>query len=153
MKLRTDRSTAENARAVLPKMAKKYFEAGRQAVHPKAPPSELHRFRIATKRFRYTLELFQPVYGPGLKRYVHALRGLQSTLGDISDNQSIAALLASDKALQAQLQRGVRHKLRQLRREWSAFDSEGELERWKAYLARIPARSRAAKGPPRAAGR
>ncbi len=144
MKLRSGRSAADNARTVLPKMARKYFEAGRQALHHKTPPEELHRFRIATKRFRYSLELFQPVYGPGLKRYIQGLRRLQSTLGDISDNRTIAALLDRDKALNAKLQQGLRRKLKQLRQQWNAFDSEGELDRWKAYLGRMPARPRAA---------
>lgn len=149
MKLRRRRSAAENARVVLPKMVRKYFEAGRQACHPKTPPADLHRFRIATKRFRYTLELFQPVYGPGLNRYIEALRGLQGTLGDISDYQTIGTLLAADTALETKLQQALKHKLKQLREQWRAFDAEGELERWKAYLARVPARARTAKRPRR----
>ena len=76
MKLNPAQSVAANAREVLPKLAKKYFQAGRDAVSEKRPPDELHAFRLETKRFRYTLELFRPVYGPQLKRYLKALHGV-----------------------------------------------------------------------------
>ena len=135
MKLRRRRSVAENAVAMLPKMAQKYFEAGREALHRKTPPEDLHRFRIATKQFRYTLELFQPVYGTSLNRYIEALRVLQGTLGDVSDYQTIGVLLSGDKALETKLQRALKHKLKELRQQWRAFDGDGELERWKTYLA------------------
>ena len=50
-----------------------YFEAGRKAIDAKRPPDELHAFRLKTKRFRYTLELFSPLYGAGMDRYLKAL--------------------------------------------------------------------------------
>src|SRR5580692_6953009 len=64
MKLHRSKSASENARSILPKMARRYFEAGRKAIEGKRPPGELHAFRLKTKRFRYTLELFSPLYGP-----------------------------------------------------------------------------------------
>jgi CHAD domain-containing protein len=136
MKWKSSSSAAENAWAVLPKMADDYFDAGRKAADGKRSSKELHRFRVATKRFRYALELFRPVYGPSLDRHLQALRGLQDSLGKVSDCQTIQLMLARDEALQARLQRTMKRKLKEFRRDWRAFDSGGEHKRWKTYLSR-----------------
>jgi CHAD domain-containing protein len=135
MKLKPSHTVAENAREVLPKLARKYFEAGRDIVSAKTPPDELHGFRLETKRFRYTLELFRPVYGPQLDRYLNALKSLQGALGKVSDHQAIQRVLSGDEELKAQAQQALKRKLKDLRHEWRAFDSEGTLKRWRTYLA------------------
>jgi CHAD domain-containing protein len=135
MKLKSGHSVDANAREVLPKLARKYFETGRDAVSRKRPPDELHGFRLETKRFRYTLELFRPVYGPQLDRYLKALHELQGALGKVSDYQAIQRVVRGDRALEDHLRRTLKKKVRDLRHEWRAFDSEGELKRWRSYLA------------------
>ncbi len=128
MKIKPAQSAAENARVVLPKMARKYFEAGRQAIEGKRPPEELHGFRLETKRFRYTLELFRPLYGPNLDRYLKALRELQGTLGKVSDYQAIQRVLSKDPVLNKQIEHALKGKIKSLRQSWRAFDSDGQLE-------------------------
>jgi CHAD domain-containing protein len=145
MKLKPAQSVAANAREVLPKMARKYFEAGRDAVSEKRPPDELHGFRLETKRFRYTLELFRPVYGPQLDRYLKALHELQGTLGKVSDYEAIQRVVHGDRALATRLRHTLKRKVRDLRHEWRAFDSEGELKRWRTYLAGEHSKPRAAR--------
>jgi CHAD domain-containing protein len=135
MKLKPSRSAAENARVVLPKLAHKYFEAGRKAIEGKRPPDELHGFRLKTKRFRYTVELFRPLYGPNLDRYLKALRELQGALGKVSDYQAIQRVLSKDSEVQKQIEHALKGKLRDLRHSWRAFDSDGQLKRWRTYLA------------------
>jgi CHAD domain-containing protein len=129
-------SAAENARSLLPKLADEYFEAGRKAAGRKRSPKALHRFRIATKRFRYALELFRPVYGPSLDRRLKALHGLQHVLGTISDYQTIRELLPRDEARDARFERALRRKSKEFRQRWDVFDSAGQLKRWKTYLGR-----------------
>jgi len=141
MKLKPAHSAAENARLVLPKMARKYFEAGRKAIEGKRPPDELHGFRLETKRFRYTLELFRPLYGPNLERYLKALRELQGALGKVSDYQAIQRVLASDHEIKKQIDQTLKGKVKDLRRHWRAFDSDGQLKRWRTYLGREHSRS------------
>ena len=160
MRLNPSKSAAENARAVLPKMARKYFEAGREAIEGKRPPEELHKFRLKTKRFRYTMELFRPLYGPSMDRYLKALRQLQSALGKVSDYQAIQRVLVNDRELKNKIDEALKGKLRDLRRSWRAFDSDGQLRRWRTYLAAEgskprtqsakPPAKRQAKGPGRA---
>ena len=135
MKIKPSETAAENARVLLPKMARKYFAAGRKAVEGKQPPDELHRFRLETKRFRYTLELFRPLYGPGLDRYLKALRELQGALGHVSDHQAIARVLADDRVLKKQIERGLKEKVKKLQHIWRAFDADGQLKRWRTYLS------------------
>jgi len=145
MKLNPAQSIAANAREVLPKMARKYFQAGRDAVREKRSPNELHGFRLNTKRFRYTLELFRPVYGPQLDRYLKALRELQAALGKISDYQAIQRVVHGDRVLEAEIRRSLTKRVKNLRHEWRAFDSEGELKRWRTYLAGEHSKPRAAR--------
>jgi CHAD domain-containing protein len=147
MKLKPGQSVAANAREVLPKLARKYFEAGRDAVNEKRPTDELHGLRLETKRFRYTLELFRPVYGPQLDRYLKALHELQGTLGKVSDYQAIQRVVQGDRALEARLRHTLKRKVKDLRHEWRAFDSEGELKRWRTYLAGEHSKPRTARAP------
>ena len=100
MKWKTSESVAENARRVLPKLAQDYFEAGRKAVKQKQSAKALHRFRLATKRFRYALELFRPLYGPSLDRHLKAVHAIQDALGKISDYQTIQDLIAGDQEIE-----------------------------------------------------
>lgn len=151
MKLDPSQTAADNARTLLPKMARRYFEAGRKAMDHKTPPEDLHAFRLATKRFRYTLELFRPLYGPTLDRYLSALRELQGALGKVSDYQAIQRVLAGDRKLKSEIEHALRGKLKGLRQSWRAFDSDGQLKRWRTYLGREPSSPRA-KRTKRAAG-
>jgi CHAD domain-containing protein len=129
-------NTAENARAVLPALANKYFKSGRKASDGKRSPKELHRFRVETKQFRYALELFQAVYGPTLDRRLKALRDLQDSLGKVSDYHTIRQVLSAKGALDAKIARGIKKNSKEFRRRWKALDSNGQLKHWKAYLAR-----------------
>jgi len=135
MKWNPSRDASDNARRKLPKLTQKYFHGGRQAAGEDAA-ERLHRFRLQTKRFRYTLELFRPIYGPSLDRHLKSLRGIQDALGKINDYQTICELVEHDKQLMAQVQKAQRKKVKEFRQEWKKFDSDGQLKRWKAYLTR-----------------
>jgi CHAD domain-containing protein len=135
MKLHRSQSAGQNARELLPKMARRYFEAGRKAIAGKRPAEELHAFRLETKQFRYSLELFRPLYGPNLDRYLKALRELQGALGKVSDYQAIGRVLSHDRELTSQIERALKGKVKDLRRVWKGFDSPGQLKRWRTYLA------------------
>jgi CHAD domain-containing protein len=134
-------NTSRNARAVLPKLVDKYFQAGRKAAGATGSAKALHQFRIATKRFRYSLELFRPVYGASLERRLKALRELQQSLGQINDYRTILKFVPNDEALQAKLQNAIKRKSKEFRARWKVFDLGPQLKNWKAYLAGAPSRS------------
>ena len=149
MKWRASETALANARARLPKLAEKYFESGRETLHKKENPKQLHRFRIETKRFRYALEIFRPLYGPSLDRHLQSLRGIQDALGKINDYETIHELIAGDKQLEVQIRKVQRKKIKEFRQEWKKFDSNGQLARWRAFLsrARQPAKKRSPARP------
>ena len=64
---RDDRSVEGNLKARLPAMALAFFFAGRKAMKPDRTWNQMHKFRLAAKEFRYTLELFRPVLGAELE--------------------------------------------------------------------------------------
>jgi hypothetical protein len=139
-------STGENARRALPRLAREYFALGRAAAMPGASPPELHAFRLASKRFRYTLELFLPLYGPCLAERVEQVRKIQGLLGDRQDCVVLAERLKRHDGTAAELH-ALLHKLNaegraleeKFRRHWQGtFDAPGEELAWMRYLSRRP---------------
>src|SRR5260370_37632752 len=136
MKWNPSGTAAETAKAALPKLAQKYFKAGRKAANGKRSAKQLHRFRIATKEFRYSLELFRPVYGQSLKRHIGGLRDLQSILGKLNDHHTLKPFFKGDKKLKAILDDAMEKHLTQFHEQGKKFDKDGEVKRWKAYFGR-----------------
>jgi CHAD domain-containing protein len=141
------RDLRDNLQSRLPKIAARYFEEGRRALKPGVSWDEMHRFRLQTKRFRYTLELFKPAYGPGLEKRIESLRKVQTYLGEINDAIVTAGMLSDMKdSEQAQKDLAARadSKTRKLRRFWSEeFAAEGAEEKWTKYLIQFAFRSSA----------
>jgi CHAD domain-containing protein len=148
VKIRWDTSAGAevNARTCLPGLVGEYFTLGREVTaREDAAPEELHRFRLATKRLRYTIELFRPCYGKTLEERLDELRRIQQFLGDANDcattgriasrlfpraggerrkvEEFLAARAASDQA-----------KFRAYWRE--KFDGRGRERAWVGYFAR-----------------
>ena len=82
-----------NARRQLPPLVQAYFARVRELLAADPPPAELHAIRLATKRLRYSLELFRPCYGPGLETRLAALQSLQQILGEVNDCVAAERLL------------------------------------------------------------
>ena len=140
------KSVAWNAREKLPELARGFFETGRAlaASHPSL--QALHRFRLLTKRFRYTLELFRPCYGPVLDLRIEALKTLQQYLGEISDCATTRKLLAGRDDLSKPKRDRLTRQLKVLaaarvarfRRLWRKDFEQPERERWWTdYLRRF----------------
>jgi len=144
-KWKSSRSLRENVRAVLPKLADEYFREGRKAADVKQSAKARHQFRIATKHFRYSLELFRPVYGASLDRRLKALRELQQSLGQMNDYRTILRFVNDDDTIRAKLEKRIKAKSKEFRRLWKAFDSRGQHKNWQAYLAGAPSRSSRAR--------
>jgi CHAD domain-containing protein len=142
-------SAAGNAKLVLPSLASQFFRAGRKAVESKLQPEQLHPFRIKTKRFRYTLELFRPCYGAGLEQKLAGLRKIQQYLGDISDCVTTQGLLDQSELHDPNdsfdapefLQSRIEQKAEEFRRYWiETIDRSGQERQWTDYLRRFAGR-------------
>ncbi|MGH9672160.1 MAG: CHAD domain-containing protein [Bryobacteraceae bacterium] len=150
----SNRSASENARSILPRLVRRYFRYGRAVVRKKDSARNLHRLRLETKRCRYTLEIFAPVYGPSLAERIASLRRIQEYLGQVNDIESIEGFLHDGKSkppgsvapLIGRLDKESEKHARAFRQYWeTTFDAPGQLERWIAYLGRFAGGARAKK--------
>ncbi len=139
-------SSGENARRALPRMAREFFALGRVAAGLGSTPAQLHAFRLSAKRFRYTLEIFEPMYGPMLSERLEQVRKIQSMLGDRQDCVVLIERL-NRRTGEAGRLRGVLARLtadgraleEKFRRFWrDTFDAEGAETLWLRYLGRHP---------------
>ncbi len=135
----------ENVRLRLPAVVTEFFALGRVAATG-ADPMRLHAFRLAAKRFRYTLEIFRPLYGPGLELRIETVRRIQSMLGDRQDFAVLSARLRNTLNPSEALLEALRasdEKGRELEERYGAywreeFDLPGAEVRWMRYLVRRP---------------
>jgi len=136
---------AENARTRLPKLIAAYFAEGRKLIQSHPAPAELHALRLATKKVRYTLELFKSCYDAGLEERISALKSLQQMLGEIND--TVAGERTIEEALGArtpEMERVARFlrqrghvKANKFKLHWTkVFDAPGQQLWWTNYLAR-----------------
>jgi CHAD domain-containing protein len=136
---------AGNARLRLPVLVEKYFQHGRELMGSSDSPKALHAFRLETKRLRYTLELFENFYGPGLKRCFGSLKSLQDVLGEINDVDTSRAQLEracpqpcpQRQQIEEFLQARWDQRLADFRAAWEErFDAQGQERWWRMYLSR-----------------
>jgi len=134
-------SAGENARLALPPAAREFYALGREAASGLATAAKLHDFRLAAKRFRYTLELFRPLYGPGLEARLEQVRRIQSLLGDRQDCAVLAERLrgaGQDEVLHKLTDHGRALEEKFLRFWREKFDAPGAEAAMVAYLQRRP---------------
>lgn len=136
-------TAASYAAALLPRMANEFFEAGHEAAAPATTIESLHAFRILGKRFRYTLEIFEPCYGEDLQSALQLMRGVQDILGMINDCETAAKILAKAvrrgqrEQLQTPLDQRQAALIENFRSHWNeTFAAEGECRAWMQMLAR-----------------
>ena len=130
----------ENAGRALRSTARDFAARAAEAARA-ASPEELHRFRIATKKFRYTLELFPPGYGPHHGACLEQVKAIQGRLGRINDFETARRLLSGlkrGKKVAAQLKKKEKEGIADFLHHWTA-----EIARhWsQAALATLPAPS------------
>jgi CHAD domain-containing protein len=116
-----------------------YFAKVRTLLARDLDAGMLHGIRLASKRVRYTLELFVPCYGPGLETRIDSLRKVQQLLGDMNDAAVAGKTLdvPDVSPLHTFLKGRVEAKTKEFRDYWTKnFDAAGREEWWTAYLAR-----------------
>jgi CHAD domain-containing protein len=128
------RGTAEeHARSLLTAMTEELFRAGREAARPDSSHQKMHRFRLKTKRMRYTLELFTDVYGRKTENIMEALKSLQAKLGAINDCATTLEMIRRDRAAAA-VRRLAAEREAAFRSYWKKHFGLPERSRWKAVL-------------------
>lgn len=130
----------ELARQELPRRARDFFRSGDRA-RKKSAPGDLHKFRIAAKKFRYTFELFESAYGPTAQSRLENLREVQSALGDINDLRIARKLmeeLGGGRKLDSRLRRKQQKKIAVFHSLWEAQFPPSEVKEWTQFLRRPP---------------
>ncbi len=131
------KSVAKNASCVLPDRCQKFFRSGEEAYASKDDLEALHHFRLDTKRFRYTLEIFREVYGVGMNRRLKELRQLQDHLGAINDCVTTASLLPQDHTLQRKVGKLLSLREKEFSAFWGEqFASDQKLSSWADWLSK-----------------
>jgi CHAD domain-containing protein len=146
------RATAEET---LPRMAKDFFRRGQEAARENPSAEDLHRFRIAGKKLRYTVELFAPVYASSLEDMQEELKSVQTLLGDIQDCAVVRKMISrhqgEDSILDA-IKKRQRKKTAQFCRHWEALTADAPAgRRWTSRLKHAAAITVVKKPPARSA--
>jgi len=150
MKWREEETAAANARVFLPEVLLEYLKLGERLVAEGVHPRQLHELRLATKHFRYGVEMFEPLFGPKVSELLGILRETQQRLGQISDATASEAWLRQrkiqrDPGCQALL-RFLDEKAARQSGEFAGFwkthwGSEELRNRWVLYLRRYAGRT------------
>jgi hypothetical protein len=128
------------ARITLPREAKLYFTAGARAARKNKSLGRLHQFRLHGKSLRYSLELFEPLYGSKIHKLQQMLKRSQNVLGDMADARAGLKLLKQLNAPSDVL--GPIREIAEKKREeflarWSEdVPDEKPAAQWVEYLRR-----------------
>ena len=151
----------ETARQDLPRLARGFFKCGNRAADAKSSAEELHQFRIAAKKFRYSLELFASFYEPAASDWLARITGVQSLLGRINDYRTVRIMMAEAGAnprIEASLKKRQRRKTDEFRQLWAdQFSSPDTAREWIQAMRNAPKKpiersAAATPGAHRAAG-
>jgi len=143
VKWNPEATAADNALRQLPRLAEAFFAEGRKAARKSSSIERLHDFRLTVKRFRYTLELFRPIYGAALDRRLSDLHRLQQHLGTLNDCATTRGVLlaTSDEQgvllsqLLTHLEETEKASKKKALKYWKAcFDPPEEEAKWVRYF-------------------
>lgn len=84
--------TTQNACIIVSLRLEEFYSWHRHVDHPQHI-KELHNLRIAAKRLRYTLEIFEDVLPDACKPFLKELTEIQEELGTLHDSDVMIALL------------------------------------------------------------
>jgi CHAD domain-containing protein len=128
-------SPGEYAARLLPGMMEDLFRAGRWAARLDSTRRRMHRFRLKTKRMRYTLEIFEPVYGAKTKGIMESLKGLQETLGAINDCATTIEMIRRDRGAADAVRLLATKREAEFRAYWKTHFRPNNRVQWKAVLS------------------
>ncbi len=98
-----------------------------------------HRLRIAVKRLRYTLEIFEPAFENGLDAFIQPLKKMQTLLGDLNDCAAWPALLERFSTEEKERTRNYFGQVRPFRRLEAGLDlvRRNRKKRWQTLFNQV----------------
>jgi CHAD domain-containing protein len=122
------------AKRLLPAMTEELFRAGRGAAQPNSTRLRMHRLRLKAKGVRYTLEIFELVYGEKTKQLLESLKELQDKLGAINDCATTLVMIRRDRGVAASVRRLAGEREAEFRTYWKEHFGARKKVQWKAVL-------------------
>jgi CHAD domain-containing protein len=111
----------ETVRDRVPRLLKRLLKAGNRA----ESADDLHQLRIDGKKFRYSLELLQPVHNGRMQGALDLVTTMQSLLGRVNDCRAVRKLvqeLGGDAETERWLKRRQKKKIREFRDQWPEIE-------------------------------
>jgi triphosphatase len=134
-------SVEDVAREILPRLVNRFLALGSHAAGRNEDWEQLHQFRIAVKKLRYTLEILAPPGSP-LLGLLARFKDLQAILGKIHDAELVREMLLQDGAddkLSAELAKRRDHKVEEFRSHWKTnFENDRHLLPGRKDGTRLP---------------
>jgi CHAD domain-containing protein len=113
----------------LNRMKKNYMRFGGKAAKSESPAA-LHRFRIAAKHYRYTLEILASLIGRVAEAEMKAIRTVQSRLGNVNDCETVRVMAADwpgSGKIDKFLKKRERQQMQKFRQEWKQYADTDRL--------------------------
>ena len=128
------RRVRPNARRILATRIDEVYQYDGLVADP-ANVNDLHNLRIAFKRLRYLLEIFDAAFDADLEPALEQVKAMQDLLGDIHDCDVQVPMLEAHLAwLERQEATSVERMLTSQRRSAGAEDQDVALERFRSRL-------------------
>jgi CHAD domain-containing protein len=139
----------ETVRDRVPRLLKRLLKAGNRA----ESADDLHQLRIDGKKFRYSLELLQPVHNGRMQGALDLVTTMQSLLGRVNDCRAVRKLvqeLGGDAEIERWLKRRQKKKIREFHDQWPEIEQalRESLVLMRATVIRKPVRAAAAPPAP-----
>lgn len=122
---------ARKARAALLKLARKFFAAGASSSATE-DLHQLHQFRLLGKRFRYSMEVLETLYGDSLQGILTEMRRLQDRLGAVNDCVTALQLSEGHTGAQRTITRLLARRAAAFRSYWKTLSQEQDA--WEHVL-------------------
>jgi CHAD domain-containing protein len=112
----------ETVRERAPRLLKRLLKDGNRA----ESADDLHRLRIEGKKFRYSVELLEPLHNGRMKGVLEQVTAMQSLLGRANDCRAVRKLvqeLGGEAEIERWLKQRQRKKEREFRNQWPEIEA------------------------------
>lgn len=132
-------SARSEASRVLRQSLDYFFACGDEVAKAGVSAKKLHDFRLLAKRMRYTMELFEPLFGAALRPQLEGLRGVQQALGQLTDCETSLELLDEVGGLTPEWRHAIETRMDKKRGEFQSlwqdqFTDPALREAWRDAL-------------------
>jgi len=132
-------TAAEAARSLLPGLASALFAQGDRAARARSRYQDIHQFRLQVKRYRYTVEIFAPLYGHVAASEIEDLRRLQDDLGKLNDCVTSLPLIGRHPDARRVIRKLMEERQQEFKKEWHRRFNKALRARWWRELSKAAA--------------